>query len=109
MRNGWPNSVGNTIQGVQYACRECVTRLEGAQARISRSAKGTPRDNAPAESFMRTLKYEEVNLHDYRTFEEAEPAIGHFIERVYNEKRLHSSLGYRPPNEFETLLAAELL
>lgn len=104
-----PDWIHHSDQGVQYACRDYVTHLEGAQARISMSAKGTPRDNAQAESFMRTLKHEEVYLHDYQTFEEAEPSIGHFIERVYNEKRLHSSLGYRPPSEFETLLAAGLL
>lgn len=73
------------------------------------SAKGTPRDNAQAERFMRTLKQEEVYLHDYQTFEEAEPSLGQFIQRVYNEKRLHSSLGYRPPSEFEELLAAGVL
>jgi putative transposase len=104
-----PDWIHHSDQGVQYACRDYVTLLEGAQARISMSAKGTPRDNAQAESFMRTLKHEEVYLHDYQTFEEAEPSIGRFIERVYNEKRLHSSLGYRPPSEFETLLAAGLL
>lgn len=104
--SGW---IHHSDQGVQYACRDYVQLLESAQARISMSAKGRPRDNAQAESFMRTLKHEEVYLHDYRTFEEAEPGIGHFIERVYNEKRLHSSLGYRPPSEFEQLLAAGLL
>jgi putative transposase len=104
-----PDWIHHSDQGVQYACRDYVTLLEEAQARISMSAKGTPRDNAQAESFMRTLKHEEVYLHDYQTLEEAEPSIGRFIERVYNEKRLHSSLGYRPPSEFETLLAAGLL
>jgi putative transposase len=99
---GW---IHHSDQGVQYACRDYVQLLEGAQARISMAAKGTPRENAQVESFMRTLKHEEVYLHDYETFEDAEPSIGHFIERVYNEKRLHSSLGYRPPSEFEELLA----
>jgi putative transposase len=104
-----PGWVHHSDRGVQYACREYVERLTGAQAKISMSAKGTPRDNAQAESFMRTLKQEEVYLHDYQTFEEAEPSLGHFIDRVYNEKRLHSSLGYRPPSEFEELLAAGVL
>lgn len=104
-----PGWIHHSDQGVQYACREYVGLLERAQARISMSAKGTPRDNAQAESFMRTLKHEEVYLHDYQTFEDAEPSLGHFIERVYNEKRLHSSLDYRPPSEFEELLAAERL
>jgi putative transposase len=109
VRKPAPDWIHHSDQGVQYACQDYMTLLEGAQARISMSAKGTPRDNAQAESFMRTLKHEEVYLHDYQTFEEAEPSIGRFIERVYNEKRLHSSLGYRPPSEFETLLAAGLL
>lgn len=101
-----PGWIHHSDQGVQYACRPYVDLLEAAGARISMAAKGTPRENAQAESFMRTLKQEEVYLHDYQTFEEAEPSIDHFIERVYNEKRLHSSLGYRPPSEFEALLAA---
>ncbi len=65
------------------------------------SAKGNPYDNAKAESFFRTLKREEVRLNSYRTFEEARSNISHFIEDVYNQKRLHSSLGYLPPVEFE--------
>ena len=73
------------------------------------SAKGTPRDNAQAERLFRTLKEEEVYLHEYETFEESEQSIGHFIEAVYNEKRLHSALGYRPPTEFEQLCATGLL
>jgi putative transposase len=70
------------------------------------SAKGTPKENAQAERFMRTLKQEEVYLHEYETYAEGEQSIGHFIEAVYNQKRLHSSLGYRPPSEFEELWAA---
>jgi putative transposase len=101
-----PGWIHHSDQGVQYACREYVAMLEGADARISMAAKGTPRENAQAESFMRTLKQEEVYLHDYQTFEDAEPSIEQFIDRVYNEKRLHSSLGYRPPSEFEALLVA---
>lgn len=101
-----PGWIHHSDQGVQYACRDYVAILEREEARISMAAKGTPRENAQAESFMRTLKHEEVYLHDYETFEDAEPSIGHFIERVYNEKRLYSSLGYRPPSEFEALLAA---
>ncbi len=80
--------------------------LQAAEARISMAGKGRPRDNAQAESFMRTLKHEEVYLQDYQTFQGAKQAIGRFIEAVYNEKRLHSALGYRPPSEFEQLLAA---
>jgi len=68
------------------------------------SRRGNPFDNALCESFLKTLKYEEVYREDYRVFEEAEVGIEHFIEKVYNEKRLHSALGYRPPAEFEQLL-----
>ena len=100
---GW---IHHSDQGVQYACREYVSVLQAAAARISMSGKGRPRDNAQAESFMRTLKHEEVYLGDYQSFQEAKQAVGRFIEAVYNEKRLHSSLGYRPPNEFEQLWAA---
>lgn len=102
-----PGWIHHSDQGVQYACRDYVQVLEAAQARISMSGKGRPRDNAQAESFMRTLKHEEVYLQDYQTFTEAKQAIGRFIDAVYNEKRLHSSLGYRPPSEFEQLLAAD--
>ncbi len=65
------------------------------------AAVGNPYENAKAESFFRTLKMEEVYLNEYRTYEEAEQNIGKFIEEVYNKKRLHSSLGYLPPVEFE--------
>lgn len=104
-----PGWIHHSDQGVQYACRDYVERLTGAQARISMSAKGTPRDNAQAERFMRTLKEEEVYLEEYEGFAESEQGIGHFIEAVYNQKRLHSALGYRPPVEFEQLWAAGLL
>ena len=69
------------------------------------SAKGNPYDNAKAESFFKTLKAEEVYLNDYRTLHDAEANIGAFIEDVYNTKRLHSSLGYLPPAEFEAAQA----
>lgn len=104
--SGW---VHHSDQGVQYACRDYVCLLEAAGARISMSGKGRPRDNAQAESFMRTLKHEEVYLQDYQTFTEAERSLSRFIDDVYNQKRLHSSLGYRPPSEFEELLAAGAL
>lgn len=98
--------IHHSDQGVQYACREYVALLETANARVSMSGKGRPRDNARAESFMRTLKHEEVYLKDYQSFAEAERSVARFIDDVYNEKRFHSSLGYRPPTEFEALLAA---
>lgn len=101
--SGW---IHHSDQGVQYACREYVDRVLAANGRISMSAKGTPRDNAQAERFMRTLKQEEVYLQEYEGYADSEESIGEFIEAVYNRKRLHSALGYRPPVEFEQLWAA---
>jgi putative transposase len=97
--------IHHSDQGVQYASGEYVERLEKAGARISMASVGNPYENAKAESFFRTLKLEEVYIKDYRDFEEAHENIGQFIEEVYNEKRLHSSLGYLPPVEFEALNA----
>jgi transposase InsO family protein len=91
-------------QGVQYACYDYVQVLEQHQIIISMSRPGTPYDNAKAERFMRTLKYEEVYLNDYDTFAEVLVSVEHFIEAVYNRKRLHSALGYLPPAEFEASL-----
>ena len=96
-----PGLIHHSDQGVQYASGEYVARLEEAEVRISMAAVGNPYENAKAESFFRTLKMEEVYLKDYRTFEEAHENIGEFIEEVYNWKRLHSSLRYLPPAEFE--------
>ena len=95
--------IHHSDRGVQYASSAYVARLEQAQVRISMSGKGNPYDNAKAESFFKTLKREEVYLSSYRSFEEAEANLGRFIEDVYNQKRLHSSLGYLPPAEFEAL------
>ena len=67
------------------------------------SRKGNPYDNAIAESFFKTLKVEEVYLWEYRTLEDVQIRLHFFIQEVYNHKRLHSSLGYRPPVEFEEL------
>jgi len=81
-----------------------MSELRKHNFRISTSRKGNPYDNAACESFIKTLKNEEVYLWEYRTIEDAQRRIPHFIEDVYNEKRLHSSLGYLPPNEFEEVL-----
>lgn len=105
-RPGW---IHHSDRGVQYACSAYVERLEAAGAQISMAAKGSPLENAQAERLFRTLKEEEVYLQEYSTFEEAGASIGRFIEDVYNRKRLHSSLGYRPPCEFEELSLAGAL
>lgn len=88
-------------RGVQYASTAYVDRLKSVGIQVSMSAQGNPYDNAKAESFFKTLKREEVYLKRYETLEEAQANIGTFIEEVYNTKRLHSSLGYVPPCEFE--------
>jgi putative transposase len=93
--------IHHSDQGVQYASTAYVERLAGIGARVSMAGKGNPYENAKAERFFRTLKYEEVYLKDYRDFDEAHANISSFIDEVYNAKRLHSSLGYRPPAEFE--------
>ncbi len=105
MRQPAPGLIHHSDQGVQYASGEYIARLEGAGARISMAARGNPYENAQAESFFKTLKYEEVYLKEYRTFEEALMNLEPFIEDVYNTKRLHSSLDYRPPVEFEAAWA----
>lgn len=95
--------IHHSDRGVQYASSEYVSRLQEAGALISMAAVGNPYENAQVESFFRNLKMEEVYIKDYRNFEEAYENIGEFIEEVYNEKRLHSSLGYLPPVEFEAI------
>jgi len=95
--------VHHSDRGLQYAAADYVSLLVKHQIRISMSRTGNPYDNAKAERFMRTVKYEEVYLADYQTLFEARASISHFIEEVYNRKRLHSALGYRPPVEFEQL------
>lgn len=100
-RQPLPGLIHHSDRGVQYASAAYVARLEQLGARLSMSAVGNPYDNAKAESFFKTLKHEEVYLNDYQTFAEAEAHIGQFIEAIYNVKRLHSSLGYLPPVEFE--------
>ena len=92
-------------RGVQYACHDYVQVLQEHNIRISMSRIGNPYDNAKAERFMRTLKYEEIYLNDYDTFAEVMVSVEHFIEAVYNRKRLHSALGYVPPVEFEASLS----
>jgi transposase InsO family protein len=102
-----PGLIHHSDQGVQYANERYMARLEAVGARPSMSAIGNPYDNAKAESFIKTVKVEEVYLKDYGTYAEARADIGRFIEAVYNERRLHSSLGYRPPAEFEEMQSVE--
>lgn len=93
--------VHHSDQGVQYASYDYIDKLKENSIKISMGRKGNPYDNAFAESFIKTLKYEEVYLKEYESFDDAYRNIGKFIGDVYNEKRLHSSIGYLPPNEFE--------
>jgi len=96
--------IHHSDRGVQYACSDYVGRLEGRKIAISMSRPGNPYDNAKAESFMKTLKTEEVNGKAYANIEDARRQIGAFIETIYNRQRLHSALGYKPPVEFEAEL-----
>jgi putative transposase len=93
--------VHHTDRGVQYACGDYIERLQAAGIQPSMSRAGCPYDNAMAESFMKTLKAEEVDGTDYRDLDDASDRIGHFIQAVYNQQRLHSALGYLSPEEYE--------
>lgn len=95
-------------RGVQYAYGEYVKLLEQNGFHISMSAKGNPYDNAFAESLMKTLKYDEVYLWNYESWNDVIERLPNFIEEVYNKKRLHSGIGYLPPEEFEKLLGGKL-
>ena len=109
IENRWSESaqglVHHSDQGVQYASHDYVDCLKEHSILISMSRKGNPYDNAFAESFIKTLKVEEVYLNEYGTFEDAYKNIWRFIEKVYNNKRLHSALGYRSPEQFEMEVA----
>ncbi len=96
-----PGLVHHSDRGVQYASTEYTTLLKERRVRISMSRRGNPYDNATCESFMKTLKCEEVYRTEYRDLEDALASVSEFIELVYNQTRLHSALGYVPPAEFE--------
>jgi putative transposase len=107
LRNPPPDTIHHSDRGVQYACQEYVDLLKHHLFRISMSRCGTPYDNAFAESFMKTLKKEEVYLWEYESFIDVAERIPYFIEEVYNRKRVHSGINYLPPVEFESILADE--
>ncbi len=102
-----PDLVHHSDRGSQYASGAYTDLLKENGIAISMSRKGNPWDNAACESFMKTLKYEEVHRNEYRDLAEARSFIREFLETIYNRKRLHSALGYVPPAEFEAHLATQ--
>ncbi len=107
-RHVGPGLVHHSDRGVQYASAAYVSLLGDHAVTISMSRRGNPYDNAKVESFMKTLKYEEVLVNEYAMLGEARASIGEFLDRIYNDERLHSALGYRPPVEYEQALAESL-
>ena len=102
-----PGLVHHSDRGVQYASGDYTDLLKENGIDISMSRKASPWDNAACESFMKTLKYEEVYRTEYRNLADARGRIGEFLEKVYNQKRLHSALDYRSPVQFESTLASQ--
>jgi transposase InsO family protein len=107
LRKPLPGTIHHSDKGAQYACLEYVEQLKQYGFLISMSRSGNPYDNAFAETFMKTLKKEEVYLWEYESFVDVAERIPYFIEEVYNRKRVHSGIGYLPPVEFESILSDE--
>jgi len=105
---GFNKLIHHSDQGVQYASKDYVEILDNNKIRKSMSEKSNPYQNAFAESFNKTLKVEEVYIKDYETYEEAYNNVKQFIDLVYNKKRLHSSIGYVPPEEYETEVLSKI-
>jgi putative transposase len=97
--------IHHSDRGIQYASNDYRQRLANHDIAVSMSRPGNPFDNAKAESFMKTLKYEELNARSFKTISDARDRIDDFIANIYNSERLHSALGYRSPLEFETAFA----
>jgi putative transposase len=100
-RNPKPGLIHHSDRGVQYLCELYTNELERIGIKKSCAAKGNPYENANAESFMKTLKVEEVDLRNYETYLDVIEKLPHFLEEVYNKRRIHSALGYVTPEEFE--------
>ena len=96
-----PGLIHHSDRGSQYAAKEYRDRLEALGMRGSMGRKGNPYDNAYAESFFKTLKHEEVYAYEYETIKDVIERLLHFIDQIYNRRRLHSALGYLPPEEYE--------
>jgi putative transposase len=104
-RSPGPGIIHHSDQGVQYASTDYIEELKHRGFEISMARVGNPYENAQMESFFKTLKYEEVYLCEYRTLADVMKRLPYFLEEVYNQKRLHSALGYRSPNDYEELAA----
>lgn len=100
-RKPGPGLIHHSDRGVQYACDDYIALMKSSGISPSMSRSGNPYDNAFMESFMKTLKYNEIYLNHYETWNDVLDRVPDFIEEVYNKKRLHSSLGYLTPEEFE--------
>ena len=96
-------AIHHSDQGVRYAATAYVDMLSGRDVKISMASVGEPEENGYAERLMRTIKEEEVDLSEYEDFSDASRGLGRFLDEVYNHKRIHSSLGYLTPTEYESL------